>query len=215
MGVKDPSLPAMDSKDASVAPVMAAQLKEVETPRRLDAGELFRQHGRFVANFLWKMGIERQELEDLLQEVFMVAHRRGGFIGGSAKPTTWLAEIAIRVVSTRRRGWRRRQDHPDSKAIAAMAAQGPTPTDLVEAWESLARVRAALETLDVSHRAVFVLYELQGESCDAIAQGLEVPVGTVYSRLHNARRQFTAAYARLSGTGGDALADDRATRGKA
>lgn len=77
----------------------------------------------------------------------------------------------------------------------------PSPTDTVEAWESLGRVRVALESLDLPHRAVFVLFELQGESCDDIAAGLGIPTGTVYSRLHKARKQFTEAYARVVGRG--------------
>jgi RNA polymerase sigma-70 factor (ECF subfamily) len=76
---------------------------------------------------------------------------------------------------------------------------GPSPTDTVEAWQSLSRVRTALEVLEVGHRAVFVLFELQGEPCDEIAAGLGIPVGTVYSRLHKARKQFTEAYAKLTG----------------
>jgi RNA polymerase sigma-70 factor (ECF subfamily) len=121
---------------------MASPAAEAREEIRLDAGTLFRQHGRFVANFLWKMGIEAQELDDLLQEVFMVAHRRGGFVPGPARATTWLAEIAVRVASTRRRGWRRRPEQPDTKALAALVTEAPSPAEAAEAVESLRRVRA-------------------------------------------------------------------------
>ena len=57
---------------------------------------------------------------------------------------------------------------------------------------------AVLDTLDLEHCAAFVLYEIEGESCDAIASAFEVPVGTVYSRLHHARRRFIDAYSNLS-----------------
>jgi RNA polymerase sigma-70 factor (ECF subfamily) len=60
--------------------------------------------------------------------------------------------------------------------------------------EALKRVQTALDTLDVDHRAAFLLYELESESCQTIAELLEVPVGTVYSRLHKARKMFLEAY---------------------
>ena len=63
--------------------------------------------------------------------------------------------------------------------------------------EALARVQQALDTLTPEKRAVFVLYELEGQSCDAVAKALGIPVGTVYSRLHSARREFTKAHAKL------------------
>jgi RNA polymerase sigma-70 factor (ECF subfamily) len=64
--------------------------------------------------------------------------------------------------------------------------------------KSVARVQQALDTLDHEHRAAFVLYEIEGETCDAIAISFGVPVGTIYSRLHFARRRFLAAYAALT-----------------
>ncbi len=65
---------------------------QAQSEQRLDAGELFRRHGRFVANFLWKLGIGAQEIEDLVQEVFVVAHK------GAASSSARLA---------RRRGWQK------------------------------------------------------------------------------------------------------------
>jgi RNA polymerase sigma-70 factor (ECF subfamily) len=177
---------------------MTAPARRVEEAR-LDAGVLFARHARFVAEFLWNLGIARQEIEDLLQEVFMVAHRKGGFAPGAAKATTWLAEIALRVAGTRRRGWARRGDVADDRAVALAVAGHPSPAERVEAMEALERVQRALDALDLGLRAVFVLYELQGESCDDIAQALGVPVGTVYSRLHEARRRVMAAHERQIG----------------
>ena len=59
------------------------------------------------------------------------------------------------------------------------------------------RNQQGLDTLTPEKRTVFILYELEGESCDAIAAGLGIPVGTVYSRLHSARRDFARAHDRL------------------
>ncbi len=158
---------------------------------------MFREYAAFVANFAARLGVSRAELDDVVQDVFLVAHRRGGFTPGPAKPTTWLAEIALRVVSSRRRRLRRSREEPDGDAIAAAEARRGSPGEQAEANESLRRVQQALDVLDEGKRAVFILFELEGESCEAIAAGLGIPIGTVYSRLHNARKQFMEAYARL------------------
>lgn len=163
---------------------------------RLGAAELFRRHAAFVARFLAQLGVRPQEIDDAVQEVFLAAHRRGGYLEGPARPTTWLAEIALRVVQTKRRTARRRPEGPGEvdAGDAAIAPSGPFEA-LVEA-EARDRVARALDAVDLEHRAVFVLFELDGEPCDAIAASLGVPVGTVYSRLHKARQRFREAYER-------------------
>jgi RNA polymerase sigma-70 factor (ECF subfamily) len=164
----------------------------------LDAARLFRDHAPFVANFAARLGVRKEEVDDVVQEVFLVAHRRGGFVPGPARPTTWLAEITLRVVSSSRRRLRRSREEPDTEAIAAaQARRGSSPGEQVEAGEALRRVQQALDTLDEGKRAVFILFELEGENCESIAAGLGIPIGTVYSRLHKARKQFMEAHARL------------------
>jgi RNA polymerase sigma-70 factor (ECF subfamily) len=158
-----------------------------------DTGALFRAHAPFVAGFLAKMGVPEAERDDLVQDVFMTAHRRGGWTPGAAKATTWLAEIAIRLVANRRRKVQRRTDALERLPSRAAA---PEPAEVLEQRRAVERVDRALETLDVKKRGVFVLFELEGESCEDIAAALGVPVGTVYSRLHAARRDFLAAYER-------------------
>jgi RNA polymerase sigma-70 factor (ECF subfamily) len=167
-------------------------------PRHHDAASLFRQHAAFVANFLHRLGAGPTELDDLVQEVFLVAHRRGGFIeDGRARPTTWLAEISIRVASVARRSRRRSREQPDQDTVLDAHSRDIDPARSLENQQALDRVQAALDTLDPERRAIFILFELEGESCAAIAAGFDIPVGTVYSRLHKARKQFKDAYTRL------------------
>jgi RNA polymerase sigma-70 factor (ECF subfamily) len=172
---------------------------EVETSGTLDAEALFRAHAPFVAGFLVRLGVRQADLDDLMQEVFVVAHRRGGFVPGPARPTTWLARIAIRIAMAHRRTRTRHWGELDEEAVAAAADGDPSPQAQAEATESLTIVQQALESLDVERRALFVLFEIEEESCDEIAAGLGIPVGTVYSRLHAARRDFQKAYTKLSG----------------
>lgn len=163
----------------------------------ISAEALFRAHAGFVAGFVRRLGVAREEVDDVVQEVFLVAHRRGGFAPSVARPTTWLAEIALRVVSTHRRSERRRRVGPDEEALRAAVAPHGSPHEVAEQRAALERVERALAALDVDRRAVFILFELEGEPCDAIAAGLGIPVGTVHSRLHAARKAFFAAHARL------------------
>ncbi|MEM6295542.1 MAG: RNA polymerase sigma factor [Myxococcota bacterium] len=166
----------------------------------LNAEALYRAHARFVARFLLRLGVRGDDVPDLVQEVFLVAHRRGGFTPGRAKPTTWLAEIAFRVSSDRRKKARRHLEDADADKVelAPAAASAASPGKHAESRQALARVQRALDTLTAEKRAVFVLYELEGQSCDAIAASLDIPVGTVYSRLHSARRDFAKAHASLA-----------------
>jgi RNA polymerase sigma-70 factor, ECF subfamily len=175
----------------------------------LDAEALYRAHSEFVARFLLKLGVAGQDVPDLLQEVFLVAHRRGGFILGPAKPTTWLAEIAFRVASDRRKKTKRKPEDADTEAITLVPSPGATPGDAAEARQALGRVQRALDSLSTDKRVVFVLFELEGESCDSIAKGLGIPVGTVYSRLHAARREFSRVHDELSSEPGKKAVDAR------
>jgi RNA polymerase sigma-70 factor, ECF subfamily len=164
---------------------------------RLGARELFALHAPFVRRFVARMGVLAHDLDDITQEVFLIAHRQGGYVYKGARPTTWLAEIALRVTLAHQRTKRRGRAH-DGGDLEALASRGPTPFDSAVAGESLARVQSALDALDADQRAIFVLFELEGESCDAIAHALGLPVGTVHSRLHYARKTFQKHYERLA-----------------
>jgi RNA polymerase sigma-70 factor (ECF subfamily) len=163
-------------------------------------------HGR--CHLSWARGVRRRVRdsarvsrsgrEDIVQETFLVAHRRGGFRQGEARPTTWLAEIALRLAMASRRA-RKRAPIADPDAIEAAPSSGSDPLSGAISAQTLTHVQRALDALDTERRALFVLFELEGESCDALAVAFGVPIGTIYSRLHAARAEFLAAYRRQSG----------------
>jgi RNA polymerase sigma-70 factor, ECF subfamily len=161
-----------------------------------NAASLFRAHAAFVASFLFRLGLQPNEIEDAVQEVFLIAHRQGGYHPGPAQPRTWLAAIAIRVAmkaKTRDRRVRRdRQMLHD--LIDILRPIDDVPFEVVEARQIVQRI---LDQMDPERRAVLILFELEGESCDSIAAALGVEVGTVYSRLHRARHEFQKACERL------------------
>ncbi len=156
------------------------------------------------AGFVWKslqrLGVRDADLEDVLQEVFVVVQQRLHTFDGTSKMTTWLFGVCLRVASAyRRRGFRRRETSmaeppdPSGAHIGSVAS----PEEDLAAAEARARLSALLDELDVDKRAVFVMFEIDEMPCEEIAQILGVPVGTVHSRLHGARRAFHKALARM------------------
>jgi RNA polymerase sigma-70 factor (ECF subfamily) len=128
------------------------------------------------------------EAEDLVQEVFLVVHRRLPEFRGDARLTTWLFQIAYRLAGAhvRRERLRRRLLMLFGVEVKVHATFGAVQIDHDEAK----RVRAALEHLSFEKRSALVLHEVEGWSCEEIAESLGVPTGTVHTRLHHARRDF-------------------------
>lgn len=158
---------------------------------------IYQVNADFVWRSLQRLGVRDADLDDVLQEVFVVVHQRHRTFDGSSKMTTWLFGICMRVASAyRRRGFRRKE---------TVVADVPEPTDRASvspeqdlaAAESRRRLDVLLEELELDKRAVFVMFEVDEMPCEEIAQILGVPVGTVYSRLHGARKSFQKALARM------------------
>jgi RNA polymerase sigma-70 factor (ECF subfamily) len=152
--------------------------------------ELFRAHAHFVARFLTRLGVPSEDLDDAVQEVFLVVHRNGGYAPGPATPTGYLASIALRAASSHRRRGRKRRDRRSEVAPDEVSSAAPDPARSLEVQQALAELQGALDGLDPQLRATLVLAELEGESCDSIATTMQVAVGTVYWRLHRARKTF-------------------------
>jgi RNA polymerase sigma-70 factor (ECF subfamily) len=162
-------------------------------PVTLSASDLFRLHAKFAASLLRRLGLPEADIDDAVQEVFVLAHRYGGYRPGPARPTTWLAHIAINVFRNAKRQSRRRA-YPDELKVAEAISDAPTPFDRASVAESLTRLQAILAGLDEDHRVVFLLHEIHGEPGPAIAAAIGIPLGTVHSRLRTARERVSAAY---------------------
>ncbi|HEX3769342.1 MAG TPA: RNA polymerase sigma factor [Polyangiaceae bacterium] len=171
----------------------------------IDSETLFKRYAGFVATFLFRHGARGADLDDLVQDVFLTAHRRGGYRPGAASATTYLAHIALEANLQRRRGEGRWRNAHSDEATGAVVGRPPTdPAQALATKDAARRLQETLDVMDAGHRAVFILFELEGESCESIAAGLEVPIGTVYSRLHAARRAFREHAARRArGAGRD------------
>ncbi len=144
---------------------------------------------------LRRLGLSATDAEDAAQEVFLVLSRRLGDVLPGAE-RAFLFATARRVASTRRRSVRRRpEDVSDSIEDHSTEALDP------EESHGLAQARVLLdgilEAMDEDARMVFVLYELEHMSGPAIAELLELPMGTVNTRLRRARETFRSAAERL------------------
>lgn len=140
------------------------------------------------------MGIRTEDATDLLQEVFVVVHRRLHTFDGTSKMETWLFGICIRVASSHRRKAHVRREQP-SDSIKERGHE-ETPEAMLIAQDRAALLRSLLDTLDANHRVVLVMFEIEELSCAEISEELGIPVGTVYSRLHHARASLKQAWAR-------------------
>jgi RNA polymerase sigma-70 factor, ECF subfamily len=165
---------------------------------------LYQRHADFVWRNLKRMGVHRHDAMDTMHDVFLIVHQRlHTFDAAKGTERSWLFGIAANVARARLRKRRplliedaeqvipseSRRHHGTPGAFGATAAI----TDSLEIKRLREGIESAVASLDLEHRAVFVMFEVEGLGCVAISDELGVPVGTIYSRLHNARRQLRAA----------------------
>jgi RNA polymerase sigma-70 factor (ECF subfamily) len=152
--------------------------------------QVYDAHFAYVYRIVARL-LGRRDVEDVVQEVFLVVHRKLPTFEGRAAITTWLFSICHRVVGAHVRKERMQRLFFD--VFRGSAAEIPSPLDplqVMEQEEVRARVASTLARLSFKKRAVLVMFELEGWSCAEIAGALGIPVDTVYTRLHHARRDF-------------------------
>lgn len=164
---------------------------------RLDVASIHDDHAEFVWVSLQRLGVPTYDAEDLLQEVFIVVHQRLHSFDHSSRITTWLFGICLRVVSAYRRRAHRRREQSVAQVPEERTLDEASPEQAAVNRQAGERLRAALDLMDLGKRAIFVMFEIDGLSCDDIAEMLSVPIGTVYSRLHSARSDFDRALLRM------------------
>lgn len=179
-------------------PLMLAAPAE-ERSSALCAERVYEQHGDFVWRTLQHLGVRDADLEDLAQEVFVVVHRRIGSFDGRSKLTTWLFGVCLHLVQRHRRRAYFRLEFLYAEPPERVDSE--TPEQRYAGAEASLRLEKLLDKLSPERRATFVLFEVEGASCDEIAELTAVPIGTVYSRLHLARKQVAQAAARLRRSG--------------
>jgi RNA polymerase sigma-70 factor (ECF subfamily) len=156
--------------------------------------EVYAAHVGFVWRVLRTFGVPEAQIEDAVQDVFVVVHRRLAEWQGRAAITTWLFAIARRVAGAHRR----RAGNARTELLTEEPA-GATDTfaDASRA-QAAATVLAILAEMDEDKRVVFALVELEQMSVPEVAKMLDLNLNTTYSRLRLARQAFeTAAKGRV------------------
>lgn len=159
----------------------------------MDFRTFYDQHVATVWRALLRLGVARPDLPDAVQEVFLVAFRKLPEFQGRSKLSTWLVGICYRVASDRRRLAHVRREVGDSVAVLAACDIRPKPDEVVERSEGARLLDEILGLLRPEQREVFVMFELEEMSGKEIADLVDAPLKTVFSRLRLAREAFAAA----------------------
>lgn len=156
-------------------------------------------------DFVWRavrrMGVHAADTDDVVQEVFVIVHRRLGEFEGRAQLKTWVFRILVHVV---RHYWRTHQRRPGDRAAedpaaihALVADREDSPLARLERAEAVRILDRLLAELDEDKREVFVLAEIEQMTAIEIAEIVEANANTVSSRLRAARQEFEKALLRF------------------
>jgi RNA polymerase sigma-70 factor, ECF subfamily len=154
------------------------------------------EHFDFVWRSLVRLGVPRRDAEDALQQVFMVASRKLATIE-PGRERGFLFGTALRLASRARRTEQRRREVLDGNEHERLDP-APSADDRIDQARARATVDAILAAMPLELRAVFMLFELEQMTMAEIAALLELPSGTVASRLRRAREHFQASVRRVS-----------------
>jgi RNA polymerase sigma-70 factor, ECF subfamily len=162
---------------------------------------IYEEHFDFLWRSARRLGVHEGAVDDVVQETFLVVHRRLAEFEARSSVKTWLFGILLRVTRDHRRHTRRKAPHSmrpeapmDPETLSAGAEQGPH--ERAAKTEAVRTLHAILDELDDEKREVFVLAELEQMTAPEMAEALGVNLNTIYSRLRAARQEFEQAVAR-------------------
>jgi len=177
--------------------------------RRCRAGDaeafdtLVRRYQRQTVNLAYRLLGDLDAAHDVAQEAFVCAYRALGKFRGAARFSTWLYRIVYNLcLDELNRRRRRSAEHSldnfyaaDDSPMLDVPDPNPDPAEEVAVRLLQREIRRAVARLSPTHRAVLVMYDLQGLSYEEIAEVLRCPLGTVKSRLSRARLALRAELA--------------------
>jgi RNA polymerase sigma-70 factor (ECF subfamily) len=173
----------------------------VELPPLPPFARLYDEHFDFVWREACRLGVPGASVEDVVQDTFLVLHRRLGDYDGRTPVKGWLLGIVYRVVSDHRRRFRRKDaacvpHAADSDGNVLLASPQKSPSAEAEHAEQVRLLEDLLAEMDEEKRELLVLSELEEMTVPEIAEMRGANVNTIYARLRAARKEFEAAYAR-------------------
>jgi RNA polymerase sigma-70 factor (ECF subfamily) len=187
-----------EAMDLSVGCLPPAELPtEAPAPLRFEA--VYEEHFTFVWRMTRRLGVPDGSVDDVVQDVFLVLHRRLGEYDGRASVRSWLFGILSHVVRDHRRRHKRKAvpcvpRAADSGSDIRAASAAPGPSALAEQSERVALLGRLLDLLDDDKRTILVLAYLEQMTVPEIAEVLGLNLNTAYSRLRTAKRRFDELY---------------------
>lgn len=170
--------------------------RTVPEPDTVRVQDIYESHFDFVWRTARRLGATESQVDDVVQEVFLVVQRRLPSFEGRSELKTWLFGITRRVVyaSVRRRGKQREVVLGEESDIPDVHA--PSAETQLATHEDTRLLYSLLDELDEDKREVFVLSELEEMSGPEIAEALDLQLSNVYARVRTARQAFDAALKR-------------------
>lgn len=175
--------------------VVSARVEE--RPSAADFAAIYEEHFAFVWRSAKRLGIPDASLDDVVQETFVVVHRRLGEFEGRSSLKTWIFGVLRFVVNDHRRSHRRKGARGEGADPDEIGDQGPSPHEVVAQQEARDVLKRILDELDDDKREVFVLAELEQMSMPEIAEAIGGNVNTLHAKLRAARQEVEKAVARV------------------
>jgi len=158
---------------------------------------VYEENLKFVWRAARRLGIDSGDTDDVVQEVFVVAHRKLPEFEGRAQVKTWLLKILVRVVRHYFRTQQRKPGHRPAQTLDDLDVlrdhQDRGPAEAAERKDAVRVLDNLLARMDSEKREVFVLAEIEQLSSVEIAEVLGANINTIYSRLRAARQEFEQA----------------------
>ncbi|HVY30785.1 MAG TPA: sigma-70 family RNA polymerase sigma factor [Polyangiaceae bacterium] len=157
------------------------------------------EHYEFVWRALRRLGVAEHSVEDALQQVLVVLARRLGEVRLGAE-RAFMVATATRVAADFRKMSSRRREDFDAEALERRVSDRPLADEMLDREWARRLLDVVLDQMPDDLRTVFIFFEFEDMSSVAIAELLDLPVGTVASRLRRARQSFEILAARLAKT---------------
>jgi RNA polymerase sigma-70 factor (ECF subfamily) len=164
---------------------------------------IYQHYFDFVWSSTRRLGVSPPTTDDVVQEIFMVIHAKLHTLRQAHSLRSWVYGIVRRTVSSHHRSQRTKAATGAAYALEADALQpmSPTPLDLTTQNDQVKLLWRLLESLDPTKREVFILAQLEEMTAPEIAEALEIPLNTAYSRLRAARMAFEEVLTRQNAQG--------------
>ena len=178
-------------------------LKQVRTPAQpLEFSAVYGQWLHPVTVWIRALGGRDAEYEDIAQEVFLIVRRKLDRFDG-VNIAGWLYRITqLAVRDYRRRSWFRRLVFGRDDGELERVADPGQGADMLEHKDELRFLQTVLDQMDERRRGAFMLFEIEGYTGQEIAELEGIPVATVWTRIHYARKEFFALFAQAEARAG-------------